>query len=314
MEEPPASPGSTIADDDMTADTVLYHGGDVIIVSEEQPKIRFIVSSILLAHVSPVFQAMLCGNFIEGRSRSASEPRTLPLDDPVDSLEFLLRLVHHRMVIERGNIRPRHMVRLAIISDKYQCSDIITWHVREWFRTCSRTWNFHETCCMVVTAAISNVPDEFRRLTSSLIMDFPTELSEISEDEGLSPWIKTGAVNQMAKQRLAVKAELMQALRDHEATLLACGCGIQLDSALLSTAIKSILERCLSNTIESFKALGRQIPTCPQHGRQPRPECPGLDFDEVPTVRTGLCLSCYKSNSSKMWTCKGHEYPLIQQE
>lgn len=98
--------------------------GDVILSIGPDPEsaVRLRVSSKLLSLASPVFATMFSSKFIEGKARSAENPRTVSLpDDYPKAVIWFCRAVHFQMAA-RVEISLTMFVELAIFCDKYDCS------------------------------------------------------------------------------------------------------------------------------------------------------------------------------------------------
>ncbi|KAK3652866.1 hypothetical protein LTR56_004814 [Elasticomyces elasticus] len=105
-------------------------GDTVLRVGEGQVEYR--VSSAILSHSSPVFEALYGPHFLEGQAdRSNAQPRhvDLPEDDPV-GLEFLLSILHKPSPRRKypsiyWPYTPENMLALVVAADKYLCVDTI---------------------------------------------------------------------------------------------------------------------------------------------------------------------------------------------
>ncbi|KIW46492.1 uncharacterized protein PV06_02161 [Exophiala oligosperma] len=99
--------------------------------SSSRHYVRLLVSSTFLTHASPVFKVMLDGRFAEGQlTLSKQNPPTiaLPEDDP-DTVALLCKILHLIGDIYQ-RVTGKQLIKLAVISDKYNCSRSLV----PWFR------------------------------------------------------------------------------------------------------------------------------------------------------------------------------------
>lgn len=103
--------------------------GDVILIcGEDEVSLR--VSSIILSLASPVFKAMLQGNFAEGRAqRSSITPQRIKLreDSPEGMIVFCTLLHRHTIAetcLDSDDVSGvgDSLLQFALIVDKYNCA------------------------------------------------------------------------------------------------------------------------------------------------------------------------------------------------
>lgn len=119
---------------------------DVIIVLKSPPlasPTNFLVNSRVLLHTSPFLRILLDpqSRFAEGQafaaSRAAGEKYHLQLeeDDPV-ALEIVLRAMHHQLRAMLDSVGVPALVELALVCDKYDCTEVLYGCVERWFPEC----------------------------------------------------------------------------------------------------------------------------------------------------------------------------------
>ncbi|KAF2250526.1 hypothetical protein BU26DRAFT_562502 [Trematosphaeria pertusa] len=183
MPIPPSSPGGS------PSTVILSKCGDVVLVPSKgnQAPGKLLVSSAFLRGASSVFDKMLDGRFAEGQALSSANPSEIPLPDDDFGCMLLLCMIIHLQTSDiprRLDIIP--LADFAILCDKYDCVDA----VRPW----SRVWVLEllpkpdvagfEKLLMVAYAL--DLPDEFYKVTQSLIRDrtfsFDTEVASHGTD------------------------------------------------------------------------------------------------------------------------------------
>lgn len=95
---------------------VLHDTGDVVMLAIGKKKLFVNAARTVLIILSPVFKAMLTGNFREAGA-TASEI-LLPDDDP-DALLFLLRIAHLKFKDLPDTLLFQDLYQLSVTCDKY---------------------------------------------------------------------------------------------------------------------------------------------------------------------------------------------------
>ena len=184
----------------MTIETRIFHpDGDVVLLlsrrNEETEKreaggpgagkssdddvIRMQVSSMHLTLVSPVFKAMLSGNFKEGTKLREKGSLEIPLaeDDPI-TLTILLNIIHghaNRVPLE---INISELTSLAKLVNYYQLGEVVKVYATIWVRHVHKEW-------------LSRIPhggyakDSFLFLFICWVFAKPVEFNEVTEHIGL---------------------------------------------------------------------------------------------------------------------------------
>ncbi|KAF2150420.1 hypothetical protein K461DRAFT_322864 [Myriangium duriaei CBS 260.36] len=299
---------------------VLFAGGDVLLRTEQGPTDRFLVSSVLLAHASPVFKAMFHGDFAEGQGLSEALPELITLADPPQALETLLRMIHHRPPTVHWNPGPEEILALINICDKYDCVSVIGWFRQTWFDSSMHKWSFKQSSCMLAAAVTLRLPSMFRNITRRLILHYPECLSQITVEVPNDSWIVPRAIYYMEQQRqtlredIRLKAELLDSLE------YPCGCKITLDRSKLSALLRILDREALETSARRLASIALEADfepseRCQTHdkksllkAKEQQRVCGKIRFSREPTtcLVTGLCLHCYVDGSPEMGACKDH--------
>ncbi|KAF4555163.1 Hypothetical protein D9617_3g022350 [Elsinoe fawcettii] len=97
----------------------LSRYGDVLIIPGSPPTKQYLVSSVILRDISPVFDNLFSIRFAGGQKPSATSPKQIPLPDDHDrAMEILLGVTHFR---QDQNMQLREAPDFARLCDKYDC-------------------------------------------------------------------------------------------------------------------------------------------------------------------------------------------------
>ncbi|CAI6292258.1 unnamed protein product [Periconia digitata] len=118
--------------------TILDSDGDLEVKCFDQATqatTSFLVSSKILQLASPVFRCMFKPQYKEGQQLlQADRPAVVLEGDDAPLMETIFKILHHGSDIRTTNVDPRTLVRLAIISDKYDLTETLRVWSAFWFR------------------------------------------------------------------------------------------------------------------------------------------------------------------------------------
>lgn len=93
--------------------------GDLTITAGKEER-QFLVCSKTLARASPVFKAMLYGNFKEARPASLTEPWVVELpEDDAHSSEVLFNIIHSNFDRIPDALPLQKLFDILVVTDKY---------------------------------------------------------------------------------------------------------------------------------------------------------------------------------------------------
>ena len=102
---------------------VLHDTDDVVMLAIGEEKLSVNAARTVLIILSPVFRAMLTGNFREAGATTSEI--LLPDDDP-DALLFLLRIAHLKFKDLPDALLFQNLYQLSVACDKYDVVDAVT--------------------------------------------------------------------------------------------------------------------------------------------------------------------------------------------
>lgn len=142
---------------------------DAEVDHKNPPNDEMRVSSKVLMLNSPVFKAMLSGNFKEGIELAAnsghSDPYSLEFpDDDVEAMTILCQILHNVYVPERP--KPLGLSKLAFVSDKYGCTKALKYCGTVWIRDWLQEFDenvppMSDFCHLLVFSYVIHLPLEF---------------------------------------------------------------------------------------------------------------------------------------------------------
>lgn len=177
---------------DPKATKTLSKRGDVILhVGEgQETEYQLLVSSVLLSHVSPVFEAMFDGRFAEGQALSTASPRVISLpDDDAESTYTVCRIIHAQTADLSATATPTELANIAIFCNKYDCVDPVrSWGII-WVAHILKTPNEPDFEKALIAAYLLDLAPEFLEVSRSLIRDRSELLSSktLSNGDDLIP-------------------------------------------------------------------------------------------------------------------------------
>ena len=99
-----------------------------------------VVSAKHMMLASPVFEAMLNGNFKEGRTLQSDSRVEVPLpDDDADTFRILLSIIHGRNRSVPRKIDLDRLVQVAVLADKYQMVEAVEAYSGAWIANLKST-------------------------------------------------------------------------------------------------------------------------------------------------------------------------------
>lgn len=149
--------------------TIIDPHGDLILQVENE---SLLVSSRILALVSPVFEAMLKPNFKEGVAFQMGNgtPLTIPLpEDDMEALTVFCKVIHHRFHELSQPPDPRCLENLAFILDKYQCTGAMAAYGACWLQVETNGISWEGLGQLILFAYVLDLPKEFSRLCAKAI-------------------------------------------------------------------------------------------------------------------------------------------------
>ncbi|KAF2002500.1 hypothetical protein P154DRAFT_139787 [Amniculicola lignicola CBS 123094] len=177
--------------------------------AESSPLIR--VSSKILSQASPVFNAMLSGNWSETTS---SAPIRLPDDDP-KLVELLCEVLHAQSINVFTDVGIVELADFAVLCDKYDCTDAASAWVQAQVQQ-ELNWVLEEGSeKLIFITYVFDLPHEFMKVTELLLKErtFKVSMDVAAHDQHFLP---LKLFDRFHKAELHYYTELQQALSpDH---------------------------------------------------------------------------------------------------
>jgi hypothetical protein len=144
--------------------------GDVILIVGPD-KVRLRVHSHALKMASKVFSAMLGPHFREGQGLNGFLPREIVIpDDDAEVITTISNVIHHRNDLVPDVLSPKEVVKLAIITDKYDCAITLKHAMAKWLEL-RDVKHPQELLCLMAAAYLFNNAKAFEETTRELIFN-----------------------------------------------------------------------------------------------------------------------------------------------
>jgi hypothetical protein len=161
---------------------VIDPDGDVILIPKGYESNGGIqASSSHLVMASPVFRAMLKGNFAEGKALTMTGAIKLALpDDNGEATLVLMNIIHGKFFSVPQNATISLLAEIAILVDKYQLHEVVHRHCTLWMSSANSYWKMTATdspsrvayfkiCAFI--SSVFNIASVFRWATLNLILE-----------------------------------------------------------------------------------------------------------------------------------------------
>lgn len=148
---------------------VIDPHGDLVLQVENE---SLLVSSKVLALVSPVFEAMLKPSFKEGIAfqMGKGEPLPIPLpEDDMEALTIFCKVAHHKFREITQPPDPSRLEKLAYILDKYQCTAAMAAHGALWLQRETEGISPDDLGRLLLFAYVLDLPKEFSNLSALVL-------------------------------------------------------------------------------------------------------------------------------------------------
>lgn len=160
----------------MTEATVVNidPNGDVFLeLSDLDRNVRLLVSSKVLALVSPVFAAMFRSRFKEGLNNGPppSEVPLIPLpEDDLEAFLVLCKVTHFQIKEVPKSLTSTCLEKFAIICDKYDCVGALKHSSTVWLHAALKTSAVEDFNKLLFAAYVLDIPDAFSRISWQIVL------------------------------------------------------------------------------------------------------------------------------------------------
>jgi hypothetical protein len=270
-----------------------------------------LVASVALGLASPVFSTMFDGRFSEGQNLSPASPRTVPLpDDDPDSMIMICKITH--MQTSQLTMKPSAIVlsQLALLCNKYDCVVAVRPWAIIWIAALLETPTTPDFEKLVLSTHLLDLPNEFSRVSQSLIRDQPAMFSIANAMDGheFLPWnvYQCILLGQMTHRRDISKAfgSIVTGTEQCAVARQAIGLFLQRlkrgniwpysDHSVptIKSELKAVNESVFStNSISCLKSRG---PSCPCKAPSCLKSTLLIELDKIYDAVNGLCLECVR--------------------
>ncbi|TGO20774.1 hypothetical protein BPAE_0267g00140 [Botrytis paeoniae] len=180
-------------------------------------KSKILVSSKHMSFASPVFKAMLTGDFKEAVELREKGRIEIPLPDDDACAMIILIIMHGRFKSVTKYPNLALFAKIAILVDKYQCHESTEFAVKVWTANhrplpWSRSW--YNTSCWICVAWVFRLDDGFREATEKIIRESGVGLGAILKENDLALPIPERVINKIDESRENAISQLINILKD----------------------------------------------------------------------------------------------------
>ncbi|OKL58352.1 hypothetical protein UA08_06013 [Talaromyces atroroseus] len=137
---------------------------------------------------SPVFKAMLNGNFKEGQSNASSKDHAqeicLPEDDTT-SFVLLSKILHHQQSVTSKFPDASALLALATLCDKYQCVGAVGVYFDKWIldnlNSSEGTSSPEKISKLLLVSYIANIANAFKSISEGILSALRTQARTLKE-------------------------------------------------------------------------------------------------------------------------------------
>ncbi|KAF1918156.1 hypothetical protein BDU57DRAFT_189207 [Ampelomyces quisqualis] len=172
----------------MAVDITVASRGDVIfkLGEEGETVTKVLISSLVMGLSSPVFDAMLNGNFAEGQARLPDQPREVALpEDDTQAMLLVFRITHMQTSDLPERLSIDAFADFALVCDKYQCTGAVQAWSKVWIAKIFESAPAADFEKLVLAIYMLDMPQEFYRATISLVRDRVADIKVIEHDDAV---------------------------------------------------------------------------------------------------------------------------------
>ncbi|TGO72883.1 hypothetical protein BELL_0410g00060 [Botrytis elliptica] len=162
---------------------------------------EILVSSKHLSFASPVFKAMLTGDFREAvELREKGRTEILLPDDDAFAMIMLLKVIHGRLNSVSKDPNLILLTKIAILVDKYQCHESTKFAATN--HHLPRIWNLdaYNIACWICVAWVFRLDDKFKEATEMIVRESGVGLGAILKENNLALPIPERIISKIANQ------------------------------------------------------------------------------------------------------------------
>ncbi|KAF2167719.1 hypothetical protein M409DRAFT_21871 [Zasmidium cellare ATCC 36951] len=189
--------------------------GDVVLVCGSAACTKLRVESKVLALASPVFQAMFDEKkFHEGTTLASYGfvEIALPDDDPLPT-KTICQVLHMRFNVLGEHLRPKDLVDIGIVADKYDCSRALSGPAYFWFSRLVDAVDDSGRTQLFIAAYLLKQDQLFRQISHDMVMKTSNNVLPIAYHAEY-PMPLQEAVGALNRQRSTLGVKIVRFIED----------------------------------------------------------------------------------------------------
>ncbi|KAL2882972.1 hypothetical protein SGCOL_001662 [Colletotrichum sp. CLE4] len=186
-----------------------------LIVSHNNTRKKFLVSSHILRVASRYFNSLLASKFEEGaKIQSGSKPDITLHDDNPEAMEMILSILHYKYQDKWYTLSARMVSVVAMQCDKYDCAASLRPWVNQWLANFGQVERGDVGYLLVATASLGEAA-KFQKMSKAAVLQLPMnfDFKAWSEDEVLSA-LPDGVIRNIIRKMKVVQRRLYSLLQE----------------------------------------------------------------------------------------------------
>ncbi|KAF7863207.1 hypothetical protein EAF04_007290 [Stromatinia cepivora] len=197
----------------------------------EPKKIRFVVSSRHLSLASPVFKAMLRGNFQEGLKLKETGKIEIPLpDDDSAAWKILLNIIHGRYMAIPLQLKLQVITQIAVLVDKYRMHEVVYLFFPTWRKAMDYPpTRWEDIISWICISWVFELREEFRELTQKVQLDcvktFESTIRLYNLDNLPIPQVVIGKIDASRRKAIEKAFDILEnTVSQYQSLIPNCNC------------------------------------------------------------------------------------------
>lgn len=167
-------------------ENIVPDGDLILAVGTQKREMR--VSSQFLRYASKVFNTMLGPHWSEGQRLSKVDPPKVTLEeDDADAMLAILYVLHHRNDRVPRDLEPAALIRIAIVSDKYDLAVALQYASERWL--VARSENMVDAGYGLTAAFLLGNAGQFKELGRWMMLHCKESYLDLFKEDAIAQFL-----------------------------------------------------------------------------------------------------------------------------